>query len=186
MYIINMVLDIVFTVFQYILILRLNIAVGFPDIAYLVCLTVFGVMISILIFVPTITMYVSICPEGSEGTTFALLTTIGNIGSTVASDIGTLFLKIWDCSNDAIKLGNYTGVENLVILTACTSIIPIFFVWLLPESKEYLLALKSSGEKNKIGGIVVLSVLVVSIIFTVALNLYILLTPGQSEVKADE
>jgi predicted MFS family arabinose efflux permease len=94
--------------------MRWNVSIGFPDIAFMVCITVFSVVLSTMTFVPTIVMFVAICPEGSEGTTYAMLTTINNIGSTLASDIGTLFLKIWDCSNAAITAGDYSGVENLV------------------------------------------------------------------------
>ena len=184
---------------QVALILRLNIAIGFPDIAYLVCLTVFSVALTTMTFVPTILMFVAICPEGSEGTTYAMLTTISNIGATLASDFGTLFLRIWDVSNSTIKEGNYSGIEYLVnintynnqfsifcnsphpqtILTSVISVLPIALVWLLPESKEQLIALKNSGEKSETGGAVVLSVLAVAILFTIVLNLYILLAPGQ-------
>jgi hypothetical protein len=68
-------------------------------------------------------------------------------------------------------------------LTSVISIVPIALVWLLPESKEELIALKKSGDKSVVGGSVVLAVLSLSIIFTVVLNLYILLTPGQAEKK---
>ena len=120
---------------QVALIMRLNVDIGFPDIAFLVVLTVLSVVVATVTFVPTIIMFVAICPEGSEGTTYAMLTTISNIASTVASDFGTLMLKIWDCSNDAIRRGDYQGIENLTILTSAIAVFPIVFIYLLPESK---------------------------------------------------
>lgn len=97
------------------LIMRWNLTINFPDVAFLVLISVINVVLTTLTFVPTIVMFVAICPEGSEGTTYAMLTTISNIGATLASDIGTLLLKIWDCSNAAITAGDFAGVENLVI-----------------------------------------------------------------------
>ena len=174
---------ILISIAQVALILRLNLEIGLPDIAFLVILTVVSVAIATVTFVPMIVMFVAICPEGSEGTTYAMLTTISNIASTVASDFGTLFLKIWDCSNEAIKREDYEGIEYLTILTSVISIVPIAFIWLLPESKEKLIEMKNKNEKNEIAGALVVIILVVSILFTVILNLYILLTPGQEEKK---
>ena len=168
---------------QVVLILRLNLQIGLPDIAFLVILTVLSVAIATVTFVPMIVMFVAICPEGSEGTTYAMLTTISNIASTVASDFGTIFLKIWDCSNDAIKRGDYEGIEYLTILTSAISVIPVAFIWLLPESKEKLIEMKKKEEKNEIAGALVVIILVISILFTVILNLYILLTPGEESKK---
>ena len=96
------------------LIMRWNLSFGLPDIAFLVIITVLNVVFTTMTFVPMILMFVAICPEGSEGTTYAMLTTISNIGSTLASDIGTLLLRIWNCSNEAITDGDYTGIMNLV------------------------------------------------------------------------
>ena len=44
--------------------------------------------------------YVMLCPEGCEGITYALLTTIGNLAGTIASDIGTGLTLIWNVDND--------------------------------------------------------------------------------------
>lgn len=57
-----------------------------------------------------------VCPEGSEGVIYALMTTITNLGSTVSYDFATIFTYIWDVSNDTLLSGDYTGVMNLTIL----------------------------------------------------------------------
>jgi BT1 family len=41
-----------------------------------------------------------LCPEGSEGLVYAVLTTIMNLSGTVASDIGSAMTLIWDVSNE--------------------------------------------------------------------------------------
>jgi len=113
-YILVTLLGIITSIMVVLLIARWNVAVHFPDIAFLVLVTVINVALATMTFVPSILMFVAICPEGSEGATYAMLTTISNIGTTLSSDIGTLLLRIWDCSNTAITAGDYSGVENLV------------------------------------------------------------------------
>ena len=71
---------------------------------------------------PAIVMFVSLCPEGAEGTTYAMLTTITNIGGTVSGDFGTALLPIWNVSNEALKQGDFKGVVKLSILTTVLSV----------------------------------------------------------------
>ena len=127
-----------------------------------------------------IVMFVAICPEGSEGTTYAMLTTISNIASTVVV-ILELFLKIWDCSNEAIKREDYEGIEYLTILT---SVFHHSHCVHLASSRVQgkTIEMKNKNEKNEIAGALVVIILVVST-FTVIL-LYILLTPGQEEKRS--
>jgi hypothetical protein len=76
-----------------------------------------------------------LCPEGSEGVTYALLTTvsidhsfsfvfipyiwlkIANLAWSVSFDIGTAFTSIWDVSNSTLQKGDFSGVLNLTLLT---------------------------------------------------------------------
>jgi BT1 family len=44
--------------------------------------------------------FAMLCPEGSEGLVYAVLTTIMNLSGTVASDIGSAMTLIWDVSNE--------------------------------------------------------------------------------------
>lgn len=81
-----------------------------------------GTFVTAIQFMPTCIMYVVLCPDGSEGTTYALLTTMryigvvnfvcilkemnymifcSNLASTVASDIASWMTKIWNVSNSA-------------------------------------------------------------------------------------
>lgn len=58
-----------------------------------------------------------LCPEGSEGVTFALLATLINLAENVAGQIGVLLTFIWNVSNNELENGNYSGVRNLTLLT---------------------------------------------------------------------
>ncbi len=58
-----------------------------------------------------------LCPEGSEGVTYALLTTVSNLAGTLAYDVGTWMTGLWDVSNSTLSSGNFDGVLYLTILT---------------------------------------------------------------------
>ncbi len=76
-----------------------------------------------------------VCPEGSEGVTFALLTTISNLAGSVAGDIATALTYIWDVSNDTIEGGDYSGILKLTILCGCLKMVPLAFLRFQPDSK---------------------------------------------------
>lgn len=46
--------------------------------------------------------YISMCPDGAEGTTYAILTTMSNVSMAAAQDLGTMFTRIWDVSNETL------------------------------------------------------------------------------------
>ncbi|CAM9776430.1 unnamed protein product [Phaeothamnion confervicola] len=45
-------------------------------------------------FLPVCIMYLQLCPDGSEGATYSMLTTMGNIALVCASSIGTVLSKV--------------------------------------------------------------------------------------------
>ena len=53
-------------------------------------------------FVITV-QYISMCPDGVEGTTYAILTTMSNVSASAAYNVGTHMTKIWDVSNEALR-----------------------------------------------------------------------------------
>ncbi len=46
-------------------------------------------------FLPVCIMYQRLCPEGSEGASYAMLTTFGNIALVCASNLGNMAAEIW-------------------------------------------------------------------------------------------
>lgn len=113
-----------------------------------------------------------LCPEGSEGVTYALLTTISNLASAVGGDIGSAMTLIWAVDNDTLASGDYSGMLKLTILTSCLQAAPLLLVWILPDSKEEQKKLRDSGVSNKTAGMVLLIVLIASLIVTIALSVY--------------
>ena len=55
---------------------------------------VISAYISGIQFLPVCLMYSSLCPEGAEGSAYAMLTTFGNVALVCASSIGNLLSKV--------------------------------------------------------------------------------------------
>ena len=116
-------------------------------------------------------MFLSLCPDGAEGTSYALLTTYSNIASTTGSNIGTLMTGIWDVSNDALTAGDDAGMWKLTLLTSLLQPIGLVFIWCIPASIEEQKVLQKTQDTNWWGGFFFLGVLGVSLAFAVTLTI---------------
>lgn len=174
-YIGTTLINFLFSLLQVFLILRLNVPLGIPDIVFAVGDEAMVALMDGLHAMPTVIMFVMLCPAGAEGTTFALLTTISSLAGTVASDIGTYLTSIWDVSNDTISAGDYSGVLKLTILTSFIQLLPIFLVWILPDGKEEHKIMIAKNETSFYGGLTLALVVSISLIYTVVYNVILLL-----------
>ena len=174
-YILTTSLGLVFSVLQLFLVYGINEKIGIPSWMFALGDSTFASFVGAIQYLPTLIMYVVLCPEGSEGTSYALLTTISNLAGTVGSDISSWLTKLWDTDNATLQAGNYSGVANLAILTSILQLCPIILVGLLPATREEQIALRDSGQSNFYGGFFLALTVVVSLVFTVGLNIYLLL-----------
>ena len=115
--------------------LRVNISWGIPDIWFSLGDTSIVYFISAINAMPTNIMFMMLCPEGSEGVTYALLTTVANLASTVSGDIGSGLTTLFDVSNDSLEAGDFTGVLKLTILTSFLQLLPLTLLWILPDTR---------------------------------------------------
>ena len=112
-------------------------------------------------------MYMRLCPDGSEGASYSMLTTFGNIALVCASNIGNLLSGVWDVSNTAMRSHDVSGLWKLTILTSCLSVTPLLFLGLLPTDSDEQEQLSKSKVKSKLGGFVFLIVLFGSLLWTI-------------------
>jgi MFS family permease len=173
-YIYTTLLGTVFSLLQIVLILQLNVSAGIPNFYFALGDTAVASLVGSIQFMPSCIMFAMLCPEGSEGLVYAVLTTIMNLSGTVASDIGSAFTLIWDVSNETISNGNYTGVLNLAILTSVLQLFPLCMVWLLPDSKEEQRKLRDSGERSHNAGAILLTVVVLSLVGTIIVSVVLI------------
>lgn len=78
-----------------------------------------------------------LCPEGSEGVTYALLSTMCNLAGAVAFDLGTWLTMYFDVSNDALSRGDFRGMLYLTILTSVIQVLPLALIHVLPDSRVW-------------------------------------------------
>lgn len=171
-YLFTSLVNFVFSIAQVLLVLRVNIAWGIPDIYFSLGDTSIVYFISAINAMPTNIMFMMLCPEGSEGVTYALLTTIANLASTVSGDIGSGLTTLFDVSNTSLEAGNFDGVLYLTILTSFLQLLPLCLLWILPDSREEQRKLRDSGETSWWGGFILASVVGASLIVTITLNIY--------------
>lgn len=82
-----------------------------------------------IVFMPMCIMFLSMIPNGAEGTLYALITTWQNVAYEVGYDIGTLFECFIPVSNTDLIDGNYAGVIKLTYLCSALQIVPVFFIY---------------------------------------------------------
>ena len=133
-------------------------------------------------FLPACVMYMGLCPKGSEGATYSMLTTFGNIASTVSGSVGSQLGEVWDVSNATLKSGNVTGLWKLALLTSVIPLLPLVLLGLLPKDAKDQEELQRCSDRSKLGGIVFLSVLVLSLV-SVFVNAYDVLLNEEGETK---
>jgi folate/biopterin transporter len=83
-----------------------------------------------VVFMPVLVLSTRLCPPGIEATFFAVLMSVMNFGGTVSYWIGSLMMK-WL----GITEYQFDSLWLLIIITNCTSLIPILFIKWLPDAQ---------------------------------------------------
>ena len=174
LYIGSAVVSFLFSIVQILLVLRINTWVGIPDIIFAVGDDAIVALMESLHAMPSVIMFVMLCPKGAEGTTFALLTTIASLAGTVASDFGSALSGIWDVSNETLASGDFSGILKLTILTSMLQLSPLVLVGFFPDTREEHMAAVEEGRTSWWGGFILAFVVVLSLLFTILLNFFLL------------
>ena len=77
-----------------------------------------------------------------------------------------------DVSNKALRNGEVGGLWRLNVLTACLSVLPLLLLPLLPKNEEDQERLSKDKTKSKLGGIVFLTVLCASVVWTFVVSFW--------------
>jgi hypothetical protein len=134
--------------------------------------TVIGAAISGMQYLPSCILYARLCPEGSEGTSYAILTTFANLTTLMGRNLGNVFGRIWDVSNHAMREHEYDGLWKLTVLTSLIQVLPLCVLFLLPKSAEEVDRLVENQERSKAFGIGFLAFIFAGIIWIFSTVLY--------------
>ena len=132
-------------------------------------------------FLPNTILMVSLCPPGSEGASYAMLTTFWNSAQMLSPAISSRLLSIWNVSKEALVAGELDGLYNLTVLTTLIQLSPVALIGLLPHGRDDLMALSEKPYSGSpIGGAIFLSVLIISMTYTFSVAMWNILWGGSS------
>lgn len=124
-------MSVMFGSVQLVLILRLNEKYGIDDKWFVLGDEIGKSFVSQLVMMPLITLVGRVCPRGDEGTLYAGIMSIFNLAA-ITSNISGSYMTF--------KLGvtqsNFDNLWILSILCTTTSLLPLFFLCLVPKSIE--------------------------------------------------
>ncbi len=148
----------------------------------------FLLMLTFLVPLFSLFQMVNLCPEGSEGASYAMFTTINNSALQVSRAISTHLLGLkhwlgdsWDVSKEKLEVNDLRGMINLTVLTTAIQVSGILFVGMLPRTKDELLELRNKNfGSSRIGGLIFLVITLFSIVYSIMVGILNIVKPGWS------
>eukprot|EP00605_Chrysophyceae_sp_TOSAG23-4_P002457 GSChrysophyteH1.ASY1.ANO1.2716.1 assembled CDS len=174
-----------FACLQLVLVLQ-STKLGGPAVQLLFAMGSYGMIMFVqaIQFLPACRMFLGMCPEGAEGASYAMLTTLSNLAGTVAYSIAAAMANIWDVSIDTLSRHEYSGMWKLTLLCGCVQLVGLFFIKLLPSGVAEQLAMQSQSIASKNAGAAFLVVVFSSLSYVVVYTLVTILDP--SAVSSDD
>lgn len=129
-----------------ILVLRINLKLGISDYFFAVIDEAVTHMIGRVKWMPLLVLSSKLCPPGIEGTFFALLMSIDNVGMLSSSWAGGLLLHVLEVTR--------TQFDNLwlsILIRSMFRIIPLGLLFLVPRSDPNLSILPTEMLRTKKG-----------------------------------
>jgi hypothetical protein len=123
-------------------------------------------------FLPMCIMYLGLCPPGSEGTTYAMLTTWSNLAGSLAFDISTALTTVWDVSSATIANGDYSGIWKLSLLCGIIGPLPLVLLGLIPKNKDDQIKLQADTTRHYWAGVAFISVMILTLVVTFVESVY--------------
>jgi hypothetical protein len=168
---------------QLILVFGWNRTLGIPDVFFSLGDDVLIEFVIAVQFLPMTIMYLSLCPAGSEGTTYAMLTTFSNLAGSLAFDISTALTALWDVSSETIAAGDYSGVWKLSLLCGLVGPIPLVLLGLIPKNKADQEHLQQDTKRHFWKGVTFIVVMISTLIITFAESIYEVYFTKEEEVE---
>ncbi len=157
---------------QLILVFGLNRDWGIPDIWFSMGDDVLVEFVIAVQFLPMCIMYLGLCPPGSEGTTYAMLTTWSNLAGSLAFDISTALTSVWDVSSETIAAGDYSGIWKLSLFCGLIGPVPLALLGLIPKNKEDQRKLQEDGTRHYFKGALFIALMILTLVITFAESIY--------------
>ena len=108
------------------LVFHINRDMGIPDFVFASIERIVITLVSQFILMPMVVLGARICPKGIEGTLYALLMSLSNMGGVFASEWGSLFTAMFGVTGS-----NFTNLWKLMLVCHACDLIPMFSLSLL-------------------------------------------------------
>jgi hypothetical protein len=114
-----------------ILVLRLNLKLGIPDYYFAVIDEGVSKMINRIKWMPLLVLSSKLCPPGIEGTFYALLMSIDNVGLLSGSWAGGLILHVLNITRTEFK-----NLWAAILIRNAMRLLPLALLFLVPRSDQ--------------------------------------------------
>mmetsp|Transcript_31348 Transcript_31348/g.58343 ORF Transcript_31348/g.58343 Transcript_31348/m.58343 type:complete len:551 (-) Transcript_31348:1096-2748(-) len=109
-----------------VLVKRWNLAIGVPDEVMVLGDCALSPMARRFYIMPLYILAAKVCPSGAEATVFAILTALGNFGTSISVFFGSLVLQYFD-----IRDGSYDNLVLVIFLKCASRLLPLLLIPLL-------------------------------------------------------
>lgn len=113
------------------LVTRLNTKIGIPDYVFAVIDCGVSVMVGKLQWMPVLVLCSKLCPPGIEGTFYALLMSIQNVGLLMSAWWGGLLLHTLN-----VTRVEFTNLWAVVLIRNVSRLLPLTLLFLVPQSDQ--------------------------------------------------
>ena len=111
-----------------VLIFRLNLDLGIPDIWFALADSIILTLIGQCILMPVVVLGARICPPGVEGSLYATLMSISNLAGVISSEWGSVFANMFN-----VDRNHFENFWKLIVLCNIIDLLPIASVRLLKK-----------------------------------------------------
>uniref|UniRef100_A0A7S0E9A5 Major facilitator superfamily (MFS) profile domain-containing protein n=1 Tax=Hanusia phi TaxID=3032 RepID=A0A7S0E9A5_9CRYP len=113
---------------QLILVFRYNLVLGIPDSVFCLGESAILSIVGWICTMPVLVLAARLCPEGMEGTMYALIMSINNLGGIVGSQLGAV-LTTWL----GVTEQNLSNFWLLVLICNLSTFLPLIFINWIPQ-----------------------------------------------------
>jgi len=124
------ILSIVFNMLTIILVKRINIKYGIPDFIFCMAADALTTALAEINTMPLLVLACNLCPKNIEGTLYAFLMSVLNLGSLISNQFGsflTIYLKI--------TAFDFKNLPLLIFIANIILIVPMPTLYLVDEAK---------------------------------------------------
>lgn len=127
-----------------ILVFHWNRAYNIPDWFFCLGESAIQSVVGWVATMPIIVMASRLCPEGMEGTMYALIMSINNLGGIVGSQVGAVL-----CTYLGVSATNLENFWILVLISNASSVLPLLLIGWVPAGDPQLVEKPDYGEDDR-------------------------------------